>query len=466
MFLDIDKFSREQVAIIDESYQKVTYGELCDFTDEMKKLELERAIVFSLCENSAGALAGIIAFETLKVVPLLLSSHIEKELLSALESIYTPSYYWVPESFEDKPAGEVLFQKYGYWLIRTRNRGYKIHDKLSLLMTTSGSTGSPKLVRYKYGNLEANAKNVAKAFGWTNKERCIADLPLQYTMGLNVINSHLVVGATILLIKSNLMSMEFWDFIKKQRGTNFTGVPFSYEIMMKLRFTRMNLPDLYTLAEGGGKLTDELYVKLCAYAKEKGKRFCPTFGTTETSARMAFCPPDMAAEKIGSIGKAIPGGELFLLDDEGNEISDIVAQGELGYRGPNVTMGYGICREDLEKGDEWQGEYHTGDIARRDEDGFYYIVGRKKRFLKLFGLRVSLDQCERLLKTDFDGEFACVGTDKKMTIYTTNQEAASKTPKYLSEKLNMNILAFQARYIANIPKNDTGKTVYAKLPIE
>lgn len=466
MFLNIDKFNKNQIAIIDDSNQRATYGELCNTTFELEKLQLQRSIVFCLCENSAGALAGFIAFQTLKIVPLLLSAAIEKELLADLEILYKPGYYWIPEHSEKKPAGRVIFEKYGYQLIKTNHAPYAINDKLSLLMTTSGSTGSPKLVRYKYGNLEANAKNVASIFGWTSSERCIADLPLQYTMGLNVINSHLIVGATILLIKSNMMSTDFWIFIKEQRGTNFTGVPYSYEIMMKLRFMRMDLPDLFTLAEGGGKLTDNLFIKLADYAKDNGKRFCPTFGTTETSARMAFCPPDKAVEKIGSIGKAIPEGELFLMDEEGKEIDDLEAQGELGYRGPNVTMGYGVCREDLLKGDEWLGEYHTGDIAKRDKDGYYYIVGRKKRFLKLFGLRVSLDQCERLLKSDFEGDFACVGTDQKMIIYGTDQTAMSDVPKYMSDKLNMNILAFEARYIKEIPKNDSGKTVYATLPAE
>lgn len=466
MFLNLDKIDSSRTAIIDDSGNRMTYGDICSFVKKMETIQLRRSVLFCLCENTVAALAGIIAFETLHVVPLLVSASTEEALLSNLDRIYEPSYYWVPESCSIQPRGTTLFSEYGYKLIQTENKPYPINEKLSLLMTTSGSTGSPKLVRYKYGNLEANAKNVAAVFGWTNEERCIADLPIQYTMGFNVINSHLIVGATILLIKSNLMSMDFWNFIKEQRGTNFTGVPYSYEIMMKLRFTRMQLPDLYTLAEGGGKLTDDMFLKLAQYAKDSGKRFCPTFGTTETSARMAFCPAEKALEKVGTIGKAIPEGELFLLDDDGTQITEQEAVGELGYRGPNVTMGYGICREDLMKGDEWFGEYHTGDIAQRDRDGYYYIVGRKKRFLKLFGLRVSLDQCERILKQRYICDFACVGTDKKMIVYSDDQQVIRNVPKFLSEKLNLSILAFEGRYIEEIPKNETGKTVYAKLEIE
>lgn len=466
MFLDIECFEKEKAAIHDDDNTVITYGELCDFVEKMDAFRLERGIVFVLCENCAGALAGYIAFESLKIVPLLLSASIDGALLSDLERTYTPMYYWVPANSGREYPGREIFSGYGYRLLRTANEAYYIHEQLSLLMTTSGSTGSPKLVRYKYGNLEANARNVARVFGWTSEERCIADLPMQYTMGLNVINSHLFVGATILLAKSNLMSARFWDFIRENRGTNFTGVPYSYEIMMKLRFMRMNLPSLYTLAEGGGKLTDNMFLSLVDYAEKNNKRFCATFGTTETSARMAFLDPMYARKKIGSIGKAIPEGELFLLDEKYHEISELEACGELGYRGPNVTMGYGICREDLGKGDEWQGTYLTGDIARRDKEGFYYIVGRKNRFLKLYGLRVSLDQTERIIKGEYGCECACSGTDSAMYIYLTDREVADGIASFLSQKLNMLASTFEVRIVPEIKKNETGKPLYRMMDEE
>lgn len=461
MFLDIDKLNREKLAILDDSGNILNYGDICDFVKDIEKLGLQRSVVFCMCENKAGALVGYIAFESLKIVPLLLKANMDEKLLQELEDTYAPKYFWQPKNAEYH--GKVVFEAYDYCLVETSNSIYPINDKLSLLMTTSGTTGSPKLVRYKYGNLEANAKNVAEAFGWTAEERCIADLPIQYTMGLNVINSHFVVGATVLLIKSNLMSMDFWNFIKEQRGTNFTGVPYSYEIMMKLRFTRMELPHLYTLAEGGGKLSDDLYLKLAEYANTSGKRFCPTFGTTETSARMAFTPAGSALEKIGTIGKAIPEGELFLLDENGNEITELEAQGELGYRGPNVTMGYGICQADLMKDDEWQGEYHTGDIAKRDADGFYYIVGRMKRFLKLYGLRVSLDQCERIIYDALNVSCACVGDDKKMRVYIEGNIDPKLVKNILVDKTGLAYNSFDVKNRISLPRNSSGKITYIML---
>ena len=462
MFLNLEKHDQRKTAIKDDSGYSVTYGEIIRTIQEFDSLKLPRSIVFCLCENCAGALLGYMAFENNKQVPLLLSAGMDSELRCNLEQTYLPSFYWIPKTKEKEIDGVKIYEAYGYVLLKTKNDPYPLNDKLSMLLTTSGSTGSPKLVRHKYGNLEANAENVAKVFNWSTEEVGICDLPMNYTMGLNVINSHLFAGASVLMIKANLMDPEFWKFIKINKGTSFCGVPFSYEVMRRIGFDQMDLPDLYTLAEGGGKLTDKMFTWIATYAKNSGKRFCATFGTSETSARMAFLDPERALEKIGSMGKAIPQGELFLIDEAQSDDGTVI--GELGYRGPNVTMGYALCKEDLMKDDEFCGEYHTGDIAKRDTEGFYYIVGRKGRFLKLFGLRVSLDETERILKTQFpDIDFVCTGDDKQMTIFCTNAEIKNEIIPYISGKTNLFHSAFKVVVIDKIPRNEYGKVKFSEL---
>lgn len=462
MFLNVDKHNQNKIAIKDDSGYSLTYADICRTIEKFSVLNLSRSVIFCLCENCAGSLVGYIAFENNKQVPLLLSAGLDEELRNNLELMYTPNYYWIPERKEKEIKGKKIYSAYGYVLLKTEYAPYPINDKLSLLLTTSGSTGSPKLVRHKYGNLEANAENVAKAFSWSTEEVGICDLPMNYTMGLNVINSHLVVGASVIIVKANLMDPDFWEFIKVNKGTSFCGVPFSYEIMRRIGFDKMNLPKLYTLAEGGGKLTDKMFKWIATQAKEKGKRFCATFGTSETSARMAFLDSNKALDKIGSIGKAIPNGELFLLDKVLGEDGSIT--GELCYRGPNVTMGYALCRDDLKKDDEFCGEYHTGDIAKCDEDGFYFIIGRKGRFLKLFGLRVSLDETERILKTQYPNiDFACTGDDKRMNIFMTDERMESEIIAFISKKTNLHNSAFKVITIDEIPRNDYGKVKFQEL---
>ena len=463
MVFDIEQKPSVSLAAIDDAGGRLTYGDLVALRAALSGCLQERELVFCLCENRVGALAGFLALYDCKDVCLLLSASIDKGLLSTLCETYHPSYFWMPESKAPELNYEIVYHFKDFVLCKTGSQAPQMHPDLSMLMTTSGTTGSPKLVRHKYGNIEHNAKNVAKVFGWTPVEHGIIDLPMQYTMGLNVINSHLYAGATVLLVAANLMSPKFWSFVKEQEGTNFTGVPFSYEILNRLRFSRMDLPHLTTMAEGGGKLSDKLFTTFANYAAENGKRFFATFGTTETAARLAYLPPECATTHVGSIGKAIPDGRLMLVDENGQEIHCVDVEGELRYEGPNVTMGYGTCMADLLKGDEFQGIYETGDIAKKDADGFFYIVGRKKRFLKLFGLRVSLDQSEKIISEYFGIECACTGDDSKMKIFITKDSLKDEVKKLISEKTGLLSSSFVVIVIESIPRFESGKINYGQL---
>ena len=463
MFLNIDQQDKKKIALIDSEGNSVKYGELTDLMSRVGENVEPRSIIFNLCKNTVGSVVGYLGFIEKEAVPVTLNSKIDKDLLANLLETYTPAYLWVPKEDAGNYSYEPIDELFDYVLLKTGNDIYPINDKLQLLMTTSGSTGSPKLVRYKKGNLEANAKNVAVAFGWTSAERPVCDLGMQYTMGLNVINTHLYVGATLLLTTYNLFSGEFWDYIKAQKATNFTGVPFSYDILYRLHFERMDLPHLTTLSQGGGKLTDARFKQLADYAQRTGKRFIASFGTTETSARLACLPAELATSKTGSIGRAIPEGELFLVDTEGKVIEDAVAEGEMCYKGPNVTMGYAKCKEDLIKDDEFKGVYHTGDLARRDEDGCYYVTGRLSRFLKLLSYRVSLDQTERMIQQEFGIACACAGTDQRMNIYVTDGSRSKEIVDFLCDKLGLFKSLFKVFVIDEILRNDTGKIQYKKL---
>lgn len=463
MFLNIDKKKPDKTALIDNEGNRLTYEEL---TGEIRKAAgwvESRSVIFILCSNTVGAVVGYLGFIEAGAVPLVLNRSIDEQLLKDLTETYTPAYLWMPEEAANRYSYEEVYRAYGYVLMYTGNEKYPLHEELQFLMATSGSTGSPKLVRYKRGNLEANAKNVAIAFGWTEAERPVCDLGMQYTMGLNVINTHLYVGATVLLTTYNLLSSDFWDYVKIEKATNFTGVPFSYDILHRLRFERMNLPYLKTIASGGGKLTDERFRQLAEYAKENGKRFISSFGTTETSARMACLPPELAMEKTGSIGRAIPEGELFLVDPEGHVLSEAEAEGELCYRGPNVTMGYALCREDLSRPDDFKGVYHTGDLARRDADGCYYVTGRLSRFLKILSYRISLDRCEQLIQQEFGIECACAGTDARMNIYLTDGSYQNKIQEFIVEKTGLYKSNFKVITVPRILRNDSGKIRYREM---
>lgn len=207
----------------------------------------------------------------------------------------------------------------------------------------------------------------------------------------------------------------------------------------------------------------DLNLRFAEYCQEKGKRWVATYGQSECTARMAYLPAKWAVEKVGSIGIAVPNGELSLIDEAGHAVTTPHTEGEMCYRGKNVTMGYATCAQDLMKGDERHGYIHTGDLAYFDEDGCYYIVGRMGRFLKLFGMRVGLDECEQIITTECRTEVACVGTDEKMIVYITDDTKKETVKQTLVEKTHIVATSFEIRVVAEIPKNETGKKLYSQL---
>ncbi|GAB7217530.1 AMP-binding protein [Dickeya oryzae] len=198
--------------------------------------------------------------------------------------------------------------------------------------------------------------------------------------------------------------------------------------------------------------------------KKNGKQFYVMYGAAEATSRMGYLPPDVSLDKIGSIGISIPGGQFSIIDTNGIEITENNEIGELVYLGDNVTLGYAQSRLDLVKGNERNNRLETGDIARRDDDGYYYIVGRKTRFLKLFGNRINLDDIEGLIKEKFPGtECACNGIDDKVNIFVTESEHIDAIKKTLSSSMKINHSAFSIKVIPEIPKNEAGKILYSKL---
>lgn len=462
---DLEKY-KDNIAVITDRNESLTYSELGQQAEKMYSAVPKKGLVFILCENLLGSLVGYVTCVNKGIPTVLLDGSKDFELVQKLVKIYQPEYLWMPTTRTGELGGKTIYQYQEYSLQQMKYDTVlpckDINPELSVCLTTSGSTGSPKLVRLSQKNLMANATSIAEYLSIDATERPVTVLPMYYSYGLSVINSHLIKGATLLLTDKAVMQKEFWSFMKENKATSLSGVPYTYEMLKRLRIFRMDLPDLRYMTQAGGKLNKDIAKEYIEYAQTQGKRFFVMYGQTEATARMSYLPWENALNKYASIGIAIPGGSFSLIDTDDSEITEAGKDGELVYHGDNVSLGYAECREDLAKGDENHGALKTGDIAQCDEDKYYYITGRMKRFVKVWGNRCNLDATEQLCKA-ITTNCACGGVDDLITIFVTEEGLEEKIKALLVEKTGFNPRAFQVKKIDAIPVKTSGKIDYPAL---
>jgi len=460
---DLSRNSKN-IAVITDKGEQLTYGELNAEAARFADAITEKSLLFCLCENRLGSLVGYVSCLEHHNPIVLLDGSKDITVLQNLMAIYQPEYVWISTDNIKNIGGKTVYQYATFSLQRmtyeVEVEKPEINPELALCLTTSGSTGSPKFVRLSAKNVLTNAESIAEYLDIDENERPVTTLPSYYSYGVSVINSHLIKGATILLTEGTVAQRDFWNFMKDQKATSIAGVPYTYEMLKMLRFMRMDLPYLKTMTQAGGKLNKDLAKEYIEWAQSKGKRFFVMYGQTEATARMSYLPLEHALDKYASIGIAIPRGKFSLINVNGNAIEDPDVDGELVYKGPNVSLGYAECRADLAKGDENQGVLHTGDVARRDTDGYYYITGRLKRFVKVWGNRCNLDATEQIVKSNVTTSCACVGVDDKITIFVTEKGLEEQIVKLLVEKTGLNNKAFDVRIIDAIPVKSSGKIDY------
>lgn len=460
---DLDKYG-DQTAVI-SAEGRLSYSELNKRAREAALRLLPGSVVFIVCENALPPLEYYLGALLCHAVPALLPEKILPQRLNELIDVYDPEAVVLPASRSDDADGQAVHAG-GNFVLKQRRRqvAAPVNPGLALLITTSGSTGSPKFVRISRSALETNTWSIIKALAIMPGDRAITSLPMNYTYGLSVINTHLASGAAVVLTSNSVLQRGFWDLCRSAGVTSLSGVPYTYEMLRRLRFERMDLPSLKVLTQAGGHLPEALQKEFVEDCLKKGRRFYVMYGASEATARMAVLPYEQAALKIGSCGKAMPGGELFIEDDSGSRILVPGVVGRLCYRGPNVAMGYALNRADLAAGDEWQGLLNTGDAARFDEDGYFYITDRLSRFLKITGNRYSLDDAERVLKEAFpDCELACTGKDDLLVVVAVHSGLQDSLKAALPHLLHLNMRNVRLVLLDAIPRTPAGKTDYQAL---
>ena len=472
VFWNFESFG-DSPALIADTGVTVTYRDLTALSAETEAAirrcvdwdAVDKPLVMLICRNTMGALSGyaVLADSGYPVLPVSaeLASGMRRELMNA----YRPGLLLLPEEMRGEyPAmGEVCCLR-DYVLLKTNYMDrFPIHPDLGLLITTSGSTGSAKFVRQSRENLRFNAAVLADILHITPADRTITALPLQYTYGQSVLHANLRSGAAMVVTKSGVMDPEFWDLFEAENVTCFHGVPNTYEMLHHIGLFEEEFPSLRTLSQAGGKLSRELQEYYARYAAENGKRFIIMYGQSEATAAISWLPPEDALRKPGSVGRVVPGGSIRLIDGAGNPVENPRVRGELVYRGPNVAMGYAQRGEDLNKADEWHGEIRTGDLAEADEDGYLTITGRLKRFIKLAGHRVSLDEIDSMIMDELNIPSVSVGTDDCLTVFVTGEQEKEMVAAFIPRVLSAARGSLRVLTVPAFPKNEGGKILYSEL---
>lgn len=438
---------RDNIALIDNTGKSLTYQQL-----QKKVLSLGEGLGQGLalleCLNEVDAIAFYLAALE-KGCPIILVNPQDKKNIKTIYERYPIRYHFYKADHQwqlkSNPAQEIA----------------QYHQDLAAILSTSGSTGNSKQIKLSLSNLTSNADSIVEYLNINEHDRTITTLPFNYSYGLSVINSHLRAGASIVLNDLSVTEKQFWHVFEEQKCCSFAGVPHTYELLLRSDFVDSNLPSLRYFTQAGGKLPADKVAQIQQLAKEKGADFYVMYGQTEATARMAYLPPSHAAEKPGSIGIAIPGGELSLIDEEGQAISDPYTEGELIYKGPNIMMGYATNLKDLTT-DESQAYLRTGDLAQFDSDGYFSITGRLNRFVKPFGIRIGLDELENSLAQE-GLHCTCTGTDDQLMLAITEGHSADKIQQRVVELTHLPNSLVNVQPIEEIPRLSNGKINYPAL---
>lgn len=462
---NLNNFGTRTALIEAETEKEITYSNLDKLTDEIaeKFLGEKKQLIFLFTSNSIFSIAAYVASLKSTNAVLLLDKKLNAEIVNDLIAAYHPAIIIAeenitPDGYERKSIN-ILSNCY----FRKEKTEYDIHPSLKVLLSTSGTTGSPKLVRLSADNIQSNAESIAEYLEIDENEKPVTTLPYNYSYGLSVINSHLLRGSTIILSDKTVFFKEFWNDFKKFECTSFAGVPYTYQMLKRTGFDKLDLPSLKTFTQAGGKLNEEMIRFFAEYAQRTNKRFFVMYGQTEATARISYVPFHKLSSKIGSIGISIPGGKLKLMKDE-TEITAPNQVGEIVYEGPNVMLGYAETISDLAKGNELNNILHTGDLGYFDEDGFFYVTGRMKRFIKIYGLRMNLDEVQKMIENNFHIAAACTGEDEKLKILIQSDESIGmKIKQKVCEFYKINPQSVVIKETEHIPTKPTGKYDYEQI---
>ncbi len=437
-FNNFSKFKKRTALI--ENNIKVSYDEIDKNLKILQKKIDDNSVSLLIAENNINFIQGYIGFLSKnKNISIIADESFDNDFFNKIFNEYKPNYIFLPLRLRKFfKLCKSIFKFSDYIILKTPFTKHKnLNFENFLLLSTSGTTQNPKFVRLSRQNIEINTKNIIRYLKIKNNHITITTMPLGYSYGLSILNSHLKAGAKIIVTKRKIFEKEFWKILKSEKVCSFGGVPEFYEFLQKLNFKKRVEKSLKYITQAGGKLSFESLKYFGKVCKEKKIKFYVMYGQTEASPRISYLDWNNFFKSFGSVGKALTGSCIVLKDKKGKIINKADKAGEIYFYGKNVFLGYANSFKDLSKDDEVKGELITGDIGRYDKLKNLYILGRKDKIVKIFGKRCNLGDLEDFLK---EKKFLvkCKYNKPFLEIYTKSINEEKKIKKFSSEFLKLN----------------------------
>lgn len=446
--------SDQSTPLLLSSDQTLSYGEVSSVTDQLKDFFHPCSICVFLFDNTIPHVIVYLAMLRARCTPLIVPAESpEASIVNYVERYHAEYVVGISEkltrlNFARYESKAISGTNLG--CIRFHREALAVNDDLALLIPTSGSTGDSKLVRLSHRSIRSCITATVSRLEIQPCDTAITTLPLSYSYGLSVLHAQICAGASIVVGKGDLFSKDFWRDLDRFRVTIMPTVPKLLEILVRSKLISKLTCRLRLILCAGGKLRESIGENVLQWSLANKLCFVNMYGSTEASPRMTIMPLNTPKSKSKSVGKPLDCGQIFVRSSQDG------VSGELVYRGPNVGLGYAECREDLYRGDEFGGEFATGDYGFVDSDGFVYVEGRIKRLCKAHGVTVNLDHLTDLLMSKGLLDVACLAGDDSVVVFHTNMSLKSEILAIIKLETSIAISAIKPIEVDEMPMNQKG----------
>lgn len=458
-----DDARRTSPALYLDGHTVLSYGELSELVSEAERALRHDGKALVLCAGDRDLPTVLTYIAALRL------GHAVAFLAATAENLSA----YQPEFIVPAPGGGTALAELGYRSVARPIAGATVFSRdgsrpageifpgTALLLSTSGSTGSPKTARLSYRGLADNTAAVIRALGITEAERAPTTLPIRHAYGLSVLNTHLLAGASIALTEHSPLSLAMWDDLIRSGATSFAAVPMTYAAFGPAHLNLLERSRVRTMTHSGARLGEELTGWLADTMRRLDGRFFVMYGQTEATSRIARLDPADLPHRLGSVGTAMPGGTITIRPMPSHARA-VPGEGAVHYQGPGVMLGYASGRADLARGAEVD-VLDTGDLGYL-RDGHLYLTGRSKRIVKVLGIRTSLDDLERMVERPGHPIAVICGADEVMHLVGAGDRAVHEQQRrHLVESLGIPSRHVVFRQVRSLPRTPGGKIDYRTL---